>query len=135
MSKEKFGITDAHYLCDSAIFNTETEEILRLYQICDLLNQQDQRIAQLEEQLANAIVLPFSIEQEIYYVYETDINSNVAYDICKGIVISVSKDANDIWFLGFYDNGLTYWHLLKDFNNEVFATKEEALAKLEEMKK
>ena len=38
---EKYGIIDAHYLCDSAIFNTETDEILRLYQVCDLLNQQD----------------------------------------------------------------------------------------------
>ena len=48
---EKYGITDAHYLCDSAIFNTETEEILRLYQICDLLNQQDQEIKTLKERL------------------------------------------------------------------------------------
>lgn len=50
--KEKYGITDAHYLCDSAIFNTETDEILRLYQICDLLNEQDQKISDLEAKLA-----------------------------------------------------------------------------------
>ena len=52
MSKEKYGITDAHYICDSAIFNTETDEILRLYQICDLLNEQDQKIKELEVKLA-----------------------------------------------------------------------------------
>ena len=51
--KERYGITDAHYLCDSAIFNTETNDILRLYQICDLLNQQDKRIKELEEELEN----------------------------------------------------------------------------------
>lgn len=48
--KERYGITDAHYLCDSAIFNTETNDILRLYQICDLLNQQDKRIKELEQE-------------------------------------------------------------------------------------
>lgn len=51
--KERYGITDAHYLCDSAIFNTETNDMLRLYQICDLLNQQDKRIKELEEELEN----------------------------------------------------------------------------------
>lgn len=49
---ERYGITDAHYLCDSAIFNTETNEILRLYQICDLLNTQDKQINELKQQLA-----------------------------------------------------------------------------------
>ena len=49
--EEKYGITDAHYICDSAIFNTETDEILRLYQICDLLNEQDQKIKDLEAKL------------------------------------------------------------------------------------
>ncbi len=41
MKKERYGITDAHYLCNSAIFDTKTSEILRLNQICDLLNQKD----------------------------------------------------------------------------------------------
>lgn len=71
MNIEKYGITDAHYLCDSAIFNTETNEILRLYQICDLLNQQNQRIAELQHQLKvseKALELACSKLQEIYYV-------------------------------------------------------------------
>lgn len=54
MSKEKYGITDAHYLCDSAIFNTETNEILRLYQVCEMLNQQYAKIADLEAKLAES---------------------------------------------------------------------------------
>ena len=49
--EEKYGITDAHYFCDSAIFNTETNEILRLYQICDLLNYQDREIDRLTKML------------------------------------------------------------------------------------
>lgn len=52
--KERYGITDDHYLCDSAIFNTVTNERLRLYQICDILNQQDKRIKECEEQLSTA---------------------------------------------------------------------------------
>ena len=52
MSEEKYGITDAHYLCDSAIFNTETNEIFRLYQICEMLNEQDKQISSLETKLA-----------------------------------------------------------------------------------
>lgn len=91
------------------------------------------RISELEEQLKNAIVLPISVKQEIYYVYETDISGDIAYTIDKGFVGSISLDGNDIWFRGIYDSGLTYWHLLKDFDNEVFATKEEAKAKLKEL--
>ena len=48
--KERYEITDAHFLSNSAIFDTETNEILILYQICDLLNQQDNRIKELEQE-------------------------------------------------------------------------------------
>ena len=48
--KERYEITDAHFLSNSAIFDTETNEILILYQICDLLNQQGNRIKELEQE-------------------------------------------------------------------------------------
>lgn len=69
MSKEKYGITDAHYICDSAIFNTETNEILRLYQICDLLNEQNQKIAELKKalELVCSDAHGIAIECEGYY--------------------------------------------------------------------
>ena len=60
--KERYGITDAHYLCDIAIFNTETNDILGIYQICDLLNQQDKENQQLKQQLHD---LPKKIVGEI----------------------------------------------------------------------
>ena len=60
--KERYGITDAHYLCDIAIFNTETNDILGIYQICDLLNQQDKENQQLKQQLQD---LPKKIVEEI----------------------------------------------------------------------
>ena len=60
--KERYGITDAHYLCDIAIFNTETNDILGIYQICDLLNQQDKENQQLKQQLHD---LPKKIVEDI----------------------------------------------------------------------
>ncbi|MBQ2871635.1 hypothetical protein IJE86_08030 [bacterium] len=116
------------------IFDDEIQQYPSNQTICNILNQQQKRIAELEEQLKNAIVLPISVEQEIYCVYETDINGNIDYTIDKGYISTISKDVHDVWFYGIYDSGLTYWHLLQDFNNEVFTTKEEAQAKLEELK-
>ena len=60
--KERYGITDGYYLGNSAIFNTETNDILGLYQICDLLNQQDKENQQLKQQLHD---LPKKIVEEI----------------------------------------------------------------------
>ena len=60
--KETYGITDGYYLGNSAIFNTETNDILGLYQICDLLNQQDKENQQLKQQLHD---LPKKIVGEI----------------------------------------------------------------------
>ena len=48
--KDRYKITDAHYLSNSAIFDTKTNDILILYHICDLLNQQDKRIKELEQE-------------------------------------------------------------------------------------
>ena len=59
---ERYGITDGYYLGNSAIFNTETNDILGLYQICDLLNQQDKENQQLKQQLHD---LPKNIVGEI----------------------------------------------------------------------
>ena len=92
-----------------------------------------QRIAELEEQLKNAIVLPISVGQEIYYLYKEDIDGDVNYTIDKGLVFSFSFGIDSNWFFAIYDSGLSYWHLLEDFNSEVFATKEEAQAKLKEL--
>lgn len=123
MSNEKYGITDAHYLCDSAIFNTETGEILRLYQICDLLNEQDQKIKDLKHRLSNCIEPKFVVGQKIWFIDNGEI-------VCGEIeefeyIISKYKQSYN-----FFINGYG-WLLQK----EVFATEEEARAKLEEMKK
>ena len=133
MSIEKYGITDAHYLCDSAIFNTETDEILRLYQICDLLNQQDQRIAELEEQLKNCIRPKFKVGQEIW-----EITPLMSWKIKRIECIQFNGGNGDvvmeIYRLG-HDGTDDYNCCIMPIDNDrFFATEEEAIAKLEELK-
>ena len=48
-------------LNDRTITLTADDEYLQIKQGCDLLNQQDQRIAELEEQLKDAIIPKFKI--------------------------------------------------------------------------
>ena len=91
----------------------------------DLLKKKDQRIAELEEQLKNAIVPKFKIGQEVYYYH---IARNKTY---SGYV----EDTQ--WFAT--KNGIYYRisQLQRDYfwirEDEVFAAKEEAQAKLEEL--
>lgn len=117
-------------------YEPSLESMLKLYSKKDLWNriqEKNQRIAELEEKLKNAIVLPKNLQvgNKIFWA-----NENGVY--C-GKVCSITKDENprggfNIWFYCIYDNSLTFWHLLKDFNSKVFTTKEEAQAKLKELK-
>lgn len=52
MEENRYGIADVHYLSNSAICDTKTNNILVLYQICDLLNQQDKRIKALQTKIS-----------------------------------------------------------------------------------
>lgn len=74
----------------------------------------------------------FDIGQEVYCVSKDD-----TWHIDKGTIRSVSIDKNtntiSIWFYVYYESGLTFWHILEDYGKEVFATKEEAEAKLKEI--
>lgn len=92
MSKEKYGITDAHYLCDSAIFNTETNEILRLYQVCEMLNQQYAKISDLEAKLAEkgqeVEMLKAKLETAEYW--------NKKYDDCQQQLAEKDKTIDEI---------------------------------------
>lgn len=99
--------------------------------VCNLLNKQQKRIAELEKELAEfkekAIVLPKNLQvgNKVFWANEDG--------LFIGEIKTISQDTA-VWFYVVYDNGLTYWHLLKDFNNEVFATEQEAIEKLKEMK-
>ncbi len=86
------------------------------------------KIEDLEESLGIVLVDLFGlVGKEVYYVYEASDEQKDFYDIAKGKVMSFSfDDVKTLWFYVVYDNGLTYWHKIKDLNNEVFFTKAEA---------
>ena len=99
-------------------------EVDTIKAICE---QQDQRIAELEEQLKNAIVPKFKIGHEVWWV-DTRVNSfnEQRYRIESYLIDSIVITKEQFRYYG--DDGS--W--LGD--NELFATKEEAQAKLEELK-
>ena len=73
MSKERY-IREHDYIIDNN--KRKTNESLIVYDeewntlddLCDLLNEQSQRIAELEEQLANSITPKYKIGQEVFYI-------------------------------------------------------------------
>ena len=107
-----------------------TERYPTYIEALEMLEQKDQRIAELEQELAElkekAIVLPKNLQvgNKVFWANEDG--------LFIGEIKTISQDTA-VWFYVVYDNGLTYWHLLKDFNNEVFATEQEAQAKLKEI--
>jgi hypothetical protein len=111
---------------DDAIFDNKE---LRLYEcqsdmmsdICSLLNKQDQRIEELEEQLKNAIVPKFKRGQYVWCVYPTNEHR-------QGFVFELE-------FVGYTkDKIICRITDNEEFEyDEVFATKEKAEAKLKEL--
>ena len=112
------------------IFDEEIQTYPSNQSICGILNQQDQRIAELEEQLKNAIVPKFKIGQEVWFVNE------LSEEIYLGVVVGfeVSKvyfSPLDSYYRIEYEDGCL---ITDDFEDEfVFTTKEEAQAKLKEL--
>lgn len=87
-------------------------------------NKQAQRIAELEEQLKNSISPKFKIGQKVWYYH---IARNKIYD---GIVEDIQwRPINGMYYRISNLQRNYFWII----DNELFATKEEALAKLEEL--
>ena len=101
--------------------------------VLDIMNGQDQRIAELEEQLKNAIVPKFKVGQEIW-----EITPLMSWKI-KRIEWHKFNGGNgdvvvEIYRLG-HDGTDDYNCCIMPVDNDrFFATKEEAQAKLEELK-
>lgn len=109
-------------------------KINKIIKVIDTLNQQSERIAELEEQLKNAIVPKFDVGQEVWVndwtgqlrigrIYEVQANA-VLHD--QQLLITYLVD-----FYGNYeddDQENDYYE-----EKDVFATKEEAQAKLEKL--
>lgn len=102
--------------------------------VLDIMNSQNERIAELEEQLKNAIVLKFETYQPIFYItqFYTSTKGTPEYDIISDKYY-VAENENEIilgWNYANDFNRRKYYYVRKDW---VFATKEEAEAKLKEL--
>ena len=106
------------------------EEWNTLDDLCELLNQQDQRITELEEQLKNAIVPKFKLYDTVY-----TINIDRADGIESGKITQINFDGIKIIYqFTLYQTNYCHTYNYKD-EKDVFATKEEAQAKLEELRR
>ena len=93
-----------------------------LTQMCaDVIAEKDRRIAELEEQLKNAIVPKFKVGQEVWFIWGKSVMSF--------IVTRIDIEIKNCVLIGY---GNKYWY---QFEENCFATKEEAQAKLEKCEK
>ena len=113
-------------LSDRQVKDTQnqSQNFMSINTICRRLNQQDQRISELEEQLKNAIVPKFKVGQEVFVIIQgvvrtTAINS---FSFFEGYEVS--------YYCKYVDGERMYLELDE---SELFATKEEAEAKLKEL--
>lgn len=93
----------------------------------DLLKKQHQRIAELEGQLKNSISPKFKIGQEVYTIRH---NNSIYHTRIDEIKIVGINGKNEIFY--YYDQPGSYAHW-EEPEDGLFATKEEALAKLEKL--
>ena len=102
--------------------------------LIEFFDKKQERIAELEEQLANSIRPKFKMGQEVWYLYQRSIFADE--EIKKGRIGAIETFINDI-----DEKSIKY--MIYRFNGDcdlyttsehyVFTTKEEALAKLKEM--
>ena len=106
-----------------------------LYEFAEGIYEDRQRIAELEEQLKNSIRPKFRTYQSIFYItkFYTSTKGNPEYDIISDKYY-VAENENEIilgWNYANDFNQRKYYYVRKDW---VFANKEEAEAKLRELK-
>mgnify|MGYP006874619312 CR=1 FL=1 len=125
------------YEMGGIIRDTEIDFPYYTDEIIELLDEKDQRIAELEEQLKNAIVLPKELQvgNKVYFidVEEKYIHNGKIYSITKEL--NYKENGFITWVYCRYNDGLTYTHPIADYGVELFTTKEEAQAKLEKCEK
>jgi len=97
----------------------EPEDVI-LNRLLDDFDSKDQRIAELEEQLKNAIVPKFKVGQTVWYIYGKSI---------KSFTISEIEVEIRLVPLIAYSNPYIY-----QYEENCFTTKEEAQATLQELR-
>lgn len=104
------------------IVDRDIDKAMKPEDVADLLNEQAQRISELEEQLEECIRPKFKIGQEVFYIVDK-------YELKSGEVLEIQ-----IWNLK-KDNIIYVIEYSGNFHCEsvVFKTLEEAEAKLKEL--
>ena len=143
MSKRYEWINGETYCDSDQMYDNETGNKTQPVYVADLLNEQDQKIKELEHRLANCIDLPIPIGEkcwtincyktygdvkkgEPYYATRYELHENIVsgYDIYKSMI-------NDKLTLNVVPRAKTNYIGVQPY---LFATETEARKKLEEMK-
>lgn len=102
--------------------NEQLPHLLDLYKSCVRLNEFVNKIADLEEKLANSVRPKFKVNDKIFVIVNDKIEEYYIDEVllkCKGTLVAYRDICKETTITE---------------KNEIFATKEEALAKLEEVK-
>ena len=124
---KKFDRDEVEDRCDFAI---TSEEYIDFKYVS--LDEKDQQIAELEEQLKNAIVLPkYEKGQKIYYIYGENIKEAYFQSFAEDIWVEAILNPQEITD----EDGYTEVDFDVDmiYYKNAFATKEEAEARLREL--
>ena len=99
-------------------------------EIVKILVGQDQQIVELEEQLKNVIVPKFKVGQTVYTFNK---NTECVYELCIKIIRIEINEISKFNSLVYLAERLEDGNFFGYFEVELFATKEEAQAKLKEL--
>ena len=84
---------------------------------------------------AKYVRLPCKVGQEVFWVTSECVDETEIFDIYEGKVESFSVQKEGLWAFCRYNNGLTYWHTVKDyFGKYLVFTRKEAEEKLKKYK-
>lgn len=110
--------------------DTETGLVASNY--VEVMNEQDQKIKELEHRLANCIEPKFKIGQEVWFVKYFNAG---CYEFAYGKVVEIKITEYDGVFYEMEFRNNCEIDFKSRHEKYVFATEEEAKAKLEELKK
>ena len=112
------------------IYDEEIQTYPSNQSICGILNQQDQRIAELEEQLKGYIRPKFKVGQTVYTFNKS---TECVYELCIKIIRIEINEISKFNSLVYLAERLEDGNFFGYFEVELFATKAEAIAKLKEL--
>ena len=129
---EQLYLFDGHQYCSICLTDKLLNAGINEFSFGDFATSdrksKDQRIAELEKQLENAIVPKFKVGDEIFAVVTYIADPKDKTVIESGIVQKIECDKNQIKY--WCDNGRIYW---EDECEKLFATEQEAQQKLKEL--